>query len=1030
MASQKIFVSPGVFTSEKDLTFVAQQVGVTTLGLAGETLKGPAFEPIFITNYDEFLTIFGGLSPVKFGNDKPKYELPYIAKSYLTESNQLFVTRTLGLTGFDAGSGWAIVSRANYDPSTIVTSSNNIYNCLGQILTISFTSVSGGTPGTYTGITATGGSGSAASFDVTVGSFSAVTAVTISVAGTGYLTGDTLTISGSSIGNTTSDLLITVTSIDCVSGGTLVVGTPFTASFTGSSYSNISDANAQYLYNLGLFPNGPTLTTASIPGVTTTYPQGIVFDRTVGTNFTGVSATITFISGASLTGIVSGTVVTYSASAYTQYEGMVLAVLRSRANYINDVLYWSTYQGGATGLIGGLTPTLTNPLAQFSLSAYTDIALSAVSVYDVSLDRNSRNYITGLLGEDCHDRGARVYVEEIYPNMLQDLLDNDYILGLKQELVYMDNIENYKQQYQTPETPWVVSELRGNEVIKLFKFISISDGTAANTEIKISIQNIDLDNKQFDVIVRQWNDTDANPSILESYPKCNLDPASNNFIARRIGTADGEFTLNSRFIMMVMNDNAPTDAFPAGFEGYIVRDYFGNTVTSATDVLYIPPFIDYKTSYDLTNERLKKVYLGISNTKGIDSDMFQWKGLTEADTYWTATTKGFHMDSGATIAGNFSVGQFGFTDLLAIQGTTYESAVARKFTLVPYFGFDGWDCHRRSRTNTDRYRVGKQGFTTGLANGQFIQLGPQDGTSDLYAYFNAIKTFANPEAVNINVLATPGIDYGDNAYLVQETIDMVEEQRADSVYILTSPENVTYDTSDDTVGFGFNSVSINDAESLVDLLDAADIDSNYTATYWPWIQERDTENNVNVWLPATLEVCRNIALTDNVAFPWYAVAGYTRGLTNALQARIKLTEDDRDTLYEGRVNPMATFTDVGVVIWGNKNLQVKDSVLDRLNIRRLLLQARKLITAVGIRLLFEQNDQIVRNQFLNLVNPILDNIRKERGLADFRVQLSNDPEEIDRNEMRGKIFLKPIPTLEYIIIEFNVTPTGASFDNV
>ena len=91
MASQKIFVSPGVFTSEKDLTFVAQQVGVTTLGLAGETLKGPAFEPIFITNYDEFLTIFGGLSPVKFGNDKPKYELPYIAKSYLTESNQLFV---------------------------------------------------------------------------------------------------------------------------------------------------------------------------------------------------------------------------------------------------------------------------------------------------------------------------------------------------------------------------------------------------------------------------------------------------------------------------------------------------------------------------------------------------------------------------------------------------------------------------------------------------------------------------------------------------------------------------------------------------------------------------------------------------------------------------------------------------------------------------------------------------------------------------------------------------------------------------
>jgi hypothetical protein len=127
---------------------------------------------------------------------------------------------------------------------------------------------------------------------------------------------------------------------------------------------------------------------------------------------------------------------------------------------------------------------------------------------------------------------------------------------------------------------------------------------------------------------------------------------------------------------------------------------------------------------------------------------------------------------------------------------------------------------------------------------------------------------------------------------------------------------------------------------------------------------------------------------------------------------------------------MAYFSDEGVLIWGNKNLQVKDSALDRLNIRRLLLQTRKLISAVAIRLLFEQNDQIVRNQFLNLVNPILDSIRKERGLTDFRVQLSNDPEEIDRNELRGKIFIKPIPSLEYVILEFNVTPTGASFDNL
>jgi hypothetical protein len=120
MAS-KIFVSPGVFTSEKDLTFVAQQVGVTTLGLVGETVKGPAFEPIFISNYDEYTAIFGGLNTKKDANNKPRYELSYVAKHYLTESNQLFVTRILGLNGYDAGSTWMITSRSNYDPTTLVT---------------------------------------------------------------------------------------------------------------------------------------------------------------------------------------------------------------------------------------------------------------------------------------------------------------------------------------------------------------------------------------------------------------------------------------------------------------------------------------------------------------------------------------------------------------------------------------------------------------------------------------------------------------------------------------------------------------------------------------------------------------------------------------------------------------------------------------------------------------------------------------------------------------------------------------------
>ena len=220
-----------------------------------------------------------------------------------------------------------------------------------------------------------------------------------------------------------------------------------------------------------------------------------------------------------------------------------------------------------------------------------------------------------------------------------------------------------------------------------------------------------------------------------------------------------------------------------------------------------------------------------------------------------------------------------------------------------------------------------------------------------------------------------------------------------------------------------------EAQDVVDSLDGQ-FDSNYSCTYWPWVQINDAENNVLIFVPPTRDVVKNIALTDNIAFPWFAVAGIQRGDVDAIQARKKLTLSDRDLLYENRINPIATFTSDGIKIWGNKTLQVKETALNRINVRRLLLQARKLISAVSIRLLFEQDDTIVRNQFLSLVNPILDNIRTERGLTDFRVVLSNDPADIDRNQLTGQIFLKPTRSLEFIQIEFVVMNTGASFDNI
>jgi hypothetical protein len=431
--------------------------------------------------------------------------------------------------------------------------------------------------------------------------------------------------------------------------------------------------------------------------------------------------------------------------------------------------------------------------------------------------------------------------------------------------------------------------------------------------------------------------------------------------------------------------------------------------------------------------------LGLSSTVGFDYDLLKYKGASG-----NTETTGFHLSkNAATITGATNVttnslgltlqdvfGQNGYTNTTGfayyttpydLEGQSEEETNKltninyRKFTFAVYGGRDGWDIYRRTRTNTDAYIFGKNIYKSGhTVNGGVFSALADFANSDYYAYLQGIETYANPEAVDINVFATPGINFQDHSSLVSQAIDMVENERADSLYVMNSP-NITGATATD---------------EIVAALDTASIDSNYSATYWPWIQVRDTDNATNLYIPPTGEVVKNIALTDNVSYPWFAVAGYSRGLVNAVKATKKLTLDDRDVLYKNRINPIATFSDTGTIIWGNKTLQVRESALDRINVRRLLLRARKLISAVSVRLLFEQNDDQVRNEFLRLVNPILDGIKKERGLYDFRVTVSNDPEDIDANTMRGKIYIKPTRSLEFIDVEFIITPTGASFENI
>ena len=716
---------------------------------------------------------------------------------------------------------------------------------------------------------------------------------------------------------------------------------------------------------------------------------------------------------------------------------MLIATLRSRGQYFgNEEL---TYElTGNTDMVFGSTPTTaeTDPLGDFSLTGTGTI--TGAFNYNLSFDNTKRNYITKILGRTEKDNSTTAFIETFYESLFDKYVSEGKIRGINVDALtfYDEEFDNYLEEFKPAVTPYVVSEVRGNKVMRLFRLWTISDGNNANKEFKVSIQNIKMDDKVFDVVIRSFNDTDRRPQYLEKYSKCNMDPKSKDYVGRRIGTTDGNFPAVSKYVLLeAAMESDTSDAFPGGFLGVPVKDLQLN----GQDV--ISPDLLYKTKYGVF-ENKRKYYLGLSDTEGIDQDFFDYIGLPD-DGYpvneWTGTTSGFHMDvnaSGVTIDGlevvidasgttwsptiNFETGVSPFQSEMGVLGTTYEKVYSRKFTFAPYGGFDGWDVYRDQRTNDDSYRINGTKGQLGLTSGLFkeIPLSTDDDglTSDYYAYLEGIRTFSNPEATNINVFATPGIDTLNNTNLIEDTIEMVEQERSDSIYITTTPD-VSADGEMLT------------EEDIVNRLDG-EFDSNYSSTYWPWIQINDAENNEYIWLPPTRDVVRNIALTDNISFPWFAVAGIQRGDVNAVQVRHKLTEKQRDTLYEGRINPLIFFATKGIKIWGNKTLQIDETALNRMNVRRLLLQTRKLVSAVAIRLIFEQNDAAVKSQFLTLVTPILNNIRTQRGLIDFRIQLDDSPESMDRNELLGKIFIKPTRALEYIYIDFVVTNTGASFDNI
>lgn len=929
-------VSPGIYTEEKEVTNSVKSLGITSLGLVGETQKGPAFQNIEISDWTEFVDYFGGTSTEKYpANSRPKYELPYIAKSYLEESKRLNVVRVLGLSGYDAGPAWVLYSAEGNKPVLVLRSKmayKDNANICEPIIDKANALVSEikKVPYQYKKYTSSCGE-------------------------------------------------ITATPEDETETPKYKIGIEVKTTDGKTYHYNVSllSTDRDYIYNvLGTSPS-------------------------------------------------EGEALVYIDAVYEVNEDGALADdFEKKTNVVTKKTY---YKREDVSEVKDADDNLTG----YSYK-YTEIA-EPKDTNDIALFEKELN---GTVEKDKYneaDYPKTVYVETTTED------SNGYW-------------HSFKDAFRPAQTPWIVSNVSATTekatMKKLFKIVTISDGNAANYQVKVSIQNIRPDEGTFDVVVRDFYDNDNSPVILEKFSKCTLVEGESSYIGYKIGTYDGSYANKSKYITVEMADTENlASCVPAGFLGY--PSLFKNELR-----------INYNTEYN-SGVKAKRQYFGL-NSSVLDSDILNYQGkhaYSDGDANAEMLTNGFHLDSilstddynddniyvdgvsgykFSTVSPKKTSASEKYIPRI-INGTymdytLYKDVNTRKFTVYPYGGFDGWDVNRGYRTNTDKFKASNYAVKSGsddsdsqvfqmvsnLEYAEMLNLGTEAITSDYYAYLGGYKQFANPEDVDINIFATPGIDWDTNTLLTEDALDMIEDKEdgrgGDALYVMTTPQ---YDDNGNRYT----------PSEIANKLEDTQLDSSYACTYFPWVKYFDSTANKYIDLPVTKDVVRNMAKTDNSSYPWFTPAGLSRGPVSCLNAVKKTTLDDEDTLYENRINPVKSFSKDGVKIWGNKTLyDNEDSPLNRINVRRLMIRIKKLIVEASRALIFEQYDETLEKQFRSIVEPILKDVQSNRGITDFKVITEVTAETMDQHILPAVIKVKPTPALEWLSISFVVYPQSVDFD--
>jgi len=685
-----------------------------------------------------------------------------------------------------------------------------------------------------------------------------------------------------------------------------------------------------------------------------------------------------------------------------------------------------TGSDGAANIIASLHPTHNGDEAvgfstasidsQISSSVFS-ISGSNIAAVSASVLPSAGNDISDVFGSN--PRGSKkAYAYKYFEKEATD--QTTWISDSGSQVILIEGAQqsfsgsNADGSISHAETPYIQSQLISGERHDLFRFATLGDGANYNKEYKIGIFNVKAagssnatDYATFSISIRKYSDTNKRTNVLETFSNVNLDPASPNYIKKRIGdrnvtidangkqTENGDYPNYSKFVRVECSEEGsfPIVAAPFGHGAYTNPIYHG------TDESLIPSVI-FSTGSENNNSSKSIEYSGIdleSAVVKIDNNNYL-APIPASATVGGNTAFSFDAAFTAIVGGVVSTKNFAYSLSTSDTPATINK---RQFIVGFQSGFDGVSPTIKSAKygDSDWGAGNSQGFdlSTSTANGSV-------------AYVKAINSVSNPDDFDINLVSAPGVVRRLHSYVFDKVVDMVEA-REDAFFIGDANDG------GDTI-----------AEAITQ---GEAVDSNYVGTYYPWVKTIDRNTNKLTAVPPSVLMPGIYAANDAIAAEWFAPAGLNRGgIVGAVSVLNRLTHAERDSLYEGKINPIAQFPGEGIVAFGQKTLQDKASALDRINVRRLMIKVKKYIASTSRYLVFEQNTSQTRSRFLNTVNPYLEGIQQRQGLYAFRVVMdesNNTPDVIDRNILAGQIFLQPTKTAEFIVLDFNILPTGASF---